>query len=372
MEKNKKVLHIIPVLNHSGVSSVVLGQLNIAKETGYDFDFLHHGKEEKFHKKLELDGSKIYRIQTIGKIGILKYFYEISKIIKKNKYEIVHVHTNYQAGLIVFFLKLLKIPKRIVHVHGDYIGNKKIELIFPILKKLINNFSTDRIAVSEKSGNYYFYKNNYKLILNSIDIEEFQKINEEKLFEIKKELNFQKERINILQIGRLSKEKNHKFTLRILKKLKDKKINFCCYFVGDGEMKDELIQLVKTYRLEPSVKFVGNRNDVNYLIKLSTTVLLPSISEGFPMTALEVQAMGKKIIISDNVTSKVDIGLGLVEFNSLDNIESWIKSIIEINIKNKELLKITNLMIKSNFKEKKLDLKSIFNKISSLYRIGEL
>lgn len=367
MEKRKNVLHIIPVLDYSGVSSVVLGQLEIARQNGYNFDFLHHGKEEKFHEELELSGSKIYKIDTIGRGGIIKYFYEINKIIKMNKYDIVHIHTNYQAGLIAWFLKIIKVQKRIIHVHGDYIGSKKIEYVLPILKKLINKFSTDRIAVSERSGDYYFGKNNYKLVLNGINLEKFQNINLAKMLEIEKELLFQNKKLNIIQIGRFSSEKNHVFTIEILKRLKENNLEFCCYFIGDGDKKKLAKKLIKESRLNSNVVFTGNRKDINYLIKLSDVILLPSISEGFPMVALEAQAIGRNIIVSDNITQKIDLGLQLVQFLSLNNINEWSEKLVELSNKKNNSTEVESNIIKRAFQKNKVDLKSNFEIILKIY-----
>lgn len=372
MRKIKKVLHIIPVLNYSGVSSVVLNQLEIAEKNGYRFDFLHHGEKEKFHDELELKGSKIYKSKTIGRIGILKYCYNINKIIKENKYDIVHIHTNYQAGLIAFFLKIIKVKKRIIHVHGEYIGNKKIELILPILRRFMNKYSTDRIAVSEKSGNYYFGENNYKLVLNGIDIEKFQRIDTKKLLELKNDFKFKKEKLNIVQIGRLSLEKNHLFTIEILKKLKKEKIDFCCYFIGEGDLRLTLEKVIKKNNLEDNIIFTGNREDINYFIKLSDFLLLPSISEGFPMIALESQAMGKKIITSTNVPKLIDINLKLVEFLPLDDIELWNKRIVEENAKKSILSKVDFELIKTMFKNNNVDIETSFEKILNIYKKGIL
>ena len=44
------------------------------------------------------------------------------------------------------------------------------------------------------------------------------------------------------------------------------------------------------------VQFLGVRNDIPDLLAASDTVLMPSITEGFPRTAIEAMAAGKPVI----------------------------------------------------------------------------
>ena len=82
--------------------------------------------------------------------------------------------------------------------------------------------------------------------------------------------------------------------------------------VGDGPLMGELQETVKTKKIE-DVHFTGARRDVDQIMPAADVFVLPSISEGFPITLLEAFASGLPAVatsvggIKDLVTS--DVGL---------------------------------------------------------------
>ena len=66
--------------------------------------------------------------------------------------------------------------------------------------------------------------------------------------------------------------------------------------VGDGELKEAAVQLVKELSLEKHVVFEGFRTDVADILFSSDVYCLPSLWEGFPIGLLEAMAMAKPVI----------------------------------------------------------------------------
>ena len=63
-------------------------------------------------------------------------------------------------------------------------------------------------------------------------------------------------------------------------------------------------------------------------------MILPSIIEGFPVTLVESQAVGIPALISNSISKEVDLGVGLVNFKSLDtSLEEWCDDIYKIHSK---------------------------------------
>ena len=77
-------------------------------------------------------------------------------------------------------------------------------------------------------------------------------------------------------------------------------INICLYtkhnHVGDGELKDELINRVKEKHLENLIQFLGYRSDIQNTMKQFDFVVLSSLWEGLPLTPIEAFSVGKTVI----------------------------------------------------------------------------
>ena len=70
-------------------------------------------------------------------------------------------------------------------------------------------------------------------------------------------------------------------------------------FVGSGEQEDELKEYVKQNHFEEYVRFWGVRSDVPEILKEMDVFVLPSKSEGMPMSIIEAMRQGLYIIATD-------------------------------------------------------------------------
>jgi len=69
--------------------------------------------------------------------------------------------------------------------------------------------------------------------------------------------------------------------------------------VGDGPDLPQAMQLARELGLNGRVTFMGNREDVAYLLSVCDVALLPSASESFGLSALEAMACGCAVVTSE-------------------------------------------------------------------------
>jgi N-acetyl-alpha-D-glucosaminyl L-malate synthase BshA len=69
--------------------------------------------------------------------------------------------------------------------------------------------------------------------------------------------------------------------------------------VGDGPDLPEAVRLVRELEVSERVTFMGNREDVAYLLAASDVMLMPSGSESFGLSALEAMACGCAVVASN-------------------------------------------------------------------------
>ena len=102
-------------------------------------------------------------------------------------------------------------------------------------------------------------------------------------------------------IETLHKVKGQDILVKACALLLQKRISFCCYLVGAGEEKENLIKLVKSLSLEQNVILTGRLEDdaVAELISKSDCVVIPSRSESIPLVMSEGIAAGKPFVVSN-------------------------------------------------------------------------
>lgn len=114
--------------------------------------------------------------------------------------------------------------------------------------------------------------------------------------------------ITFLFIGLLNKEKGCYDIIEAAKLLKDKGLPFYIVMAGIGKSETELKELVKRYELESEIHFPGwikDKEKSSYL-EQSDVLILPSYSEGMPVSILESKDYGLPVIAS-NVGAIPDI-----------------------------------------------------------------
>jgi len=97
-------------------------------------------------------------------------------------------------------------------------------------------------------------------------------------------------------VGRLVPQKGHVYLIDaaelVIKKFPDVKF----VIVGDGELKDQLLEKVRARNLEKNFRFLGFRSDVNELLWTFDIFTLPSLYEGLPNVVLEALASSLPVV----------------------------------------------------------------------------
>jgi glycosyltransferase involved in cell wall biosynthesis len=102
----------------------------------------------------------------------------------------------------------------------------------------------------------------------------------------------------LVMIARLTEQKGHRYLLQAVPILLKTWPQFCCVFVGAGELHDSLHRMAIDLGVEQACRFVGVREDIADVLAAADVVVLPSLSEGFPFVLLEALAMGCPVVAS--------------------------------------------------------------------------
>ena len=338
--KNQEPIRIAQIIGKwlgGGVESVVMNYYRHIDRTKIQFDFIcDEDSTNTPYDEIEQLGGRVILVPPYQKV--FEYQKDLIKIFKDNNYKIVHSHLN---TLSVFPLRAAKkagVPVRIAHSHST--TNKKEwkkNLVKQILRPFSKIYATDYMCCSELAGRWLFGnkeydKGNVYLLNNAIDLDKF-KYDEQLRNKKRKELNIKDDTLVIGHVGRFVEQKNHRFLIDIFNEVHKQKENSILLLVGQGPLMEEMKEKVKTLGIEDSVKFLGQRNDVNELYQSFDVFCLPSLYEGLPVVGIEAQATGLLCVLSDDMTKETKV-LNETEFLSLKQSASvWAKIIL-----NKQLM----------------------------------
>lgn len=338
-----KVLYFLPGTGVGGIGKFVR---DIVSKTSYkiDYTFVTLGDPSTKLAAFLKENGKFLNYSGWG-IPVLKGVYQE---LKHNKYNIVHAHLGCWSFIILGIARLSGVSKRFAHAHSadSFSTMEGVGKIVYALSMILNGLTvTNYLACSNHAcectfGKHVIKSRKYNRVVNPVDDRFFL---ERKPKYVRNELGIPETSKVICHVGYMGYHKNHPFILKLAKQLQNEDIYWI--LVGDGNKRKEFEKYVQDNCLT-NVRFTGLRNDIPNILDESNVFILPSLLEGLGTVVLEAQARGKKCIISENVTTEVDMGLELVKQIPLSDIDRWKDELVRNEYREVHIEKIKEIYIK--------------------------
>lgn len=134
-----------------------------------------------------------------------------------------------------------------------------------------------------------------RVVRNIIDLERIQQLSEAEAPRL------EPDRFHVIFAGRLGAEKGPQYLLQATDELVNQRgrRDVCVHLLGDGPLRRELEERVRTVRLERHVRFEGYQPNPYSWMKRAQLFCLPSLYEGLPNALLEALACGVPAIAAD-------------------------------------------------------------------------
>ena len=247
----------------------------------------------KFYKSVKLINPKSGLWDKMNRR--FKYLVSIYLLIKEILRDKNSVVFSFQANIYCIIICRIFNIKVISRSNTATVGwSKNIfkRLIFSFILKLSN-----KIIVNSQEFKKDLKKElgvNSICIYNPLNSKEILKKSKENSIKIFKD----KKKLNILNIGRMTDQKDQITLLKALNEIKDK-IDFNAVIIGRGILKDYLNKYIKRKNLIKNIKILNFVENPFPLIKQADLFVLTSKFEGLPNVLLESLSL-KKFIISSN------------------------------------------------------------------------
>ncbi|OGE80364.1 MAG: hypothetical protein A2826_02820 [Candidatus Doudnabacteria bacterium RIFCSPHIGHO2_01_FULL_43_23] len=307
--QTKKILFIVTQGNWGGAQKYVfdlstnLGSTyNTVVASGVQNQDLKQKLEEKSVKFIPLH----HLVRKIHPVKDFRAFFEIYRLIKSEKPDIVHLNSSKAGVLGSLAARLAGTQKIIFTMHGLVLNEPlgiRAWLLRYLGEKISSYFKDVIIAVSDhdkKSALKYGLKsaNSIKVIPVGIDLASNQFFEREEAREqLNKYNSIIPESFLIGTIADFYETKGLKYLVQAASRLIKDHSNLEFVLIGRSGPQEKIItDLINKHGLEDKILLVKNLDSASKYLKAFDIFLLPSVKEGLPYTILEAMAAEVPII----------------------------------------------------------------------------
>jgi len=329
--------------------AVIMGKMHSGGKKNLVMEYYRHIDREKVQfdffcdtdsnsvptEEIEALGGRVYMIPPYQ--SIFANMAEIRRLCRENNYLIMH---GYNSTMNIFAMlagKQAGVPIRINECismgHKD--DNKNV--LKNILKPFAGCFSTHYMANGEVCGRWQFGDKAFdtgrvKVFKTVIDTEK-NRFNPELREKTRKAFGLE-DNIVFGHIGRLTAQKNTLFIIDIFNEIVKRESKARLVLIGDGDLKDAMLERISTYGIEDQILYLGRREDIQQFYNAMDAFLLPSLYEGLPVVGVEAECCGLPMFFSTEIPRESspcdDIGF----FIGLDkNAGEWADIVLKETVK---------------------------------------
>lgn len=226
----------------------------------------------------------------------------LRKIIKEIKPDIVYAHSS-KAGALARIADWGLKNKVIYNPHGwafNMQQSTKKKKMYKWVEKILAHFCDKIVCISDAEKESALREkickpSKLQVIYNGIDLEGIKNT----IPKTRKELNIPEDAFVVGMVGRLSKQKAPDVFVKAASLIKEKIPNAYFLMVGDGELRDQVEEMIHNFDLDTSFLITGWVDNPAAYMKVMNVGCLLSRWEGFGLILPEYMACGVPIVATN-------------------------------------------------------------------------
>ena len=223
------------------------------------------------------------------------------KILQRFQPDVVHCHL-FRATLVGAPLaKAASVPVVLETYHGREAWRQGTLKGNFVVDRFVSHYVDRIIAVSEAAAHFLVEakgipEQKITVIPNGRNLRTFTPSNPQHGTAIRRQLRIPETAPLLGVVGRLEAQKGHCFLLEALPLILAEFPDTRLLLVGEGRLQSALEAQVEQLGVRDAVIFAGFQRDVPSYIDVMDVMILPSLHEGMPLTAIEAAAMAKPMV----------------------------------------------------------------------------
>jgi len=305
---SKDILILLPVLLVGGTEIQTMSLVRALRSGGYNVSVCcYYEHDDSVISQIERSGTKVILLNLHRSGGISSLFLHLKRLIEDLEPHIVHVQYIAPGLIPIIAAKMAGVRKIFATVHqpGRPYGWRP-KFLIRVSAQLCDVFFCNSRSVEESwfQTSQIFDPNNidkrrkHFTIYNGVDVDNIGKTVEEADSEsLEESLEIRGKKV-VGTVGRLRREKGQSTLLEAMKIVIEKWPNTVLLVVGDGPDRPSLVEMANKFFVNGSVKWLGQKDheEVFKLYSIMDVVVVPSLFEGFGLTAAEAMAAGLPVL----------------------------------------------------------------------------
>lgn len=293
-----KILHILNTLRPSGAETMLRVAAPYWQEQGLDLSILSTGENiGPYALELENAGYRIFHIPFSKTLNFCLNFFQL---LKKNKFDVVHIHTERAFFLYAIIAWLMGVKKIVSTIHSNHKFVSFTKFYRAKFRHLMRYLKVIQISISQSvyDTEIKFYNNSTFIINNWSDLDMFHPPSQLQKEQARISLGVENYYV-ILSIGNCSPTKRHHLIIEALPHLEKEIPNIIYLHIGEEDDDHSEKKLAEKLAVSSKIKFLGYQIDIRPYLWAADVFVMPSQYEGFGIAALEAIASGIPTILTD-------------------------------------------------------------------------
>jgi glycosyltransferase involved in cell wall biosynthesis len=253
----------------------------------------------------------LYLGQNLGTV------WQLRNLLRSQRVQIAHAHEFYSGTLGRVAARLAGTPVTILMLHNKDRWKRRPHIL---VDRLLARWTDVIVANSHSVRDYAIPQESLDplktaVVHNGISERRFASVSARRQAK-RTELGLKSQAPVLTVVGRLAKEKGHRYLIEALPAVRALYADVRLLIVGDdssleASTKEDIVQRVKALGLEGSVSLLGQRDDVPDILGATDIFCLPSLWEGFGLVIAEAMAAGRPVVASriDGIPEVVEDGV---------------------------------------------------------------
>jgi glycosyltransferase involved in cell wall biosynthesis len=244
-------------------------------------------------------------VRSVHPLNDLIAFFQLLHLMRSRKYTIVHTHSSKAGILGRLAARFVRVPVVVHTIHGfPFHGFQPfiVRKLFVLIERMAAHFSDAIVAVSQAIVDQcravrIGREDQFTVIRSGFDVDQFIQSGRLRA-RIRAQYGLRDNEIAIGTISRLADLKGHKYILLAGAELCVRYPQIKFFFIGDGEIRDQLQQQAEHLGLRGHIVFTGllDPKDIPGIISAMDFIVHPSLHEGLARVLPQSIIAGKKVV----------------------------------------------------------------------------